>query len=60
MGQYRLYFLDGDGHFIRMQEIEAEDDESAFAAASELDHAHHIEVWQKKRFAGVVEGRKRA
>jgi len=55
MPDYRLYFHNSEGHFMRAEAIDVADDEAALAKARELDHAHCIEVWQGKRKVGIVE-----
>lgn len=47
MPDYRLYFDDAKGHFMRAVVVDVADDEAAPAKAREMDHAHCIEVWQR-------------
>jgi Leu/Phe-tRNA-protein transferase len=54
MPDYRLYFHNAAGHFMRAEIVDVADDASALAKACELDHAHCIEVWQGKRMVGNV------
>lgn len=54
MPDYRLYFHDAEGHFMRAQNVEVADDKAALAKAGELDHAHCIEVWRGKDKVGIV------
>lgn len=54
MPDYRLYFHDSEGHFMRAQDVALPDDEAALAKAGELDHAYCIEVWCGKRKVGLV------
>lgn len=55
MPDYRLYFHDSRGHFMRAEDIDVADDDAARAMARELDHAHCIEIWCGKRKVGIVE-----
>lgn len=48
MAYYRLYFL-RDGHFVRFEEIEAEDDVRAVRAASAQVGAQAMELWCGRR-----------
>jgi hypothetical protein len=52
--EYRLYFHDKDGHFIRREDLDLPDDDAALRAARELDHAYCIEAWQEARKVGIV------
>ena len=54
MTQYRLYFHDATGHFMRAEHVEVGDDDAALAAARQLDHSYCIEVWDKARQVGLV------
>jgi hypothetical protein len=45
---YRLYFVQR-GHFIRFEEIEAEDDEGAVAAAAQRAGPFALELWCGRR-----------
>jgi hypothetical protein len=55
MPDYRLYFHDAKGHFLRAEEVELADDEAALAKARAIGHAHCIEIWCRKRKVGIVE-----
>jgi hypothetical protein len=52
---YRLYFHNAQGRFMRAEAISVADDEAAMAKALEIDHAHCIEVWQGPLKIGIVE-----
>ena len=39
---------------MRAEVIDAAEDAGALGAAGALDHAHHIEVWDRDRKVGVV------
>jgi len=54
MPQYRLYFHNAEGHFMRVRVIDVRDEEAALAKARALDHAHCIEVWHRDRMIGTV------
>jgi hypothetical protein len=58
MPEYRLFFHNAEGGFMRAEVVDVADDASALAKARELDHAHCIEVWQGKRMVGTVEPEK--
>ena len=51
---YRLFFLNAEGNFTRVLEIDVSGDETAMTRARALDHPHSVEVWQGKRKVGVV------
>jgi hypothetical protein len=54
MSDYRLYFQDMKGHFLRAEAIDVTDDEAALAKARGINHEYGIEVWQGARLVGMV------
>lgn len=54
MPDYRLYFHDAAGRFMRAEVASVPSDEAALARARAIDHAHCIEVWAGKRMVGIV------
>lgn len=50
MAYYRLYFLDGtSGHILRVQDFEADTDESACERAEGSRGPAPMELWSKSR-----------
>jgi hypothetical protein len=49
MGGYRLYYVGPDGHFIGVEEIEADDDDGATKAARKFAGARPMELWDAAR-----------
>ena len=49
MAQYKLYFIQDDGHIFRAEDHVFEDDLSALKTAEERASEHEIEVWQQGR-----------
>jgi hypothetical protein len=54
MLHYRIYCLNHEGGFSKVEEIEATDDAEALARARALRHSGRCEVWLRNRFVGVV------
>jgi hypothetical protein len=52
---YRVYHIDGGGHFAAAEWIEAADDDAAIAAARKLNKSVACELWQGQRFVTRVE-----
>ena len=46
---YRLYWLNRAGHFIRVEEFTADDDEAALATARALSGVERCELWTGAR-----------
>ena len=46
---YRLYFLDRDGRFCGVVEIECDDDVEAIAAADRQRQGQATELWERAR-----------
>ena len=55
MPDYRLYFHNAQGHFMRVEVVGMPDDGAALAKAREIDHANCIELWCGSRKVGIVE-----
>jgi hypothetical protein len=55
MPDYRLYFHNADGHFMRAETVDVADDEAALANARRWDHHHCIELWCGSRKVGIVD-----
>jgi hypothetical protein len=49
MTLYRAYCVDQDGHFIKANDIVADDDKAAIFAAGGFLGAHDIEIWERDR-----------
>jgi hypothetical protein len=49
MGDYRVYVIGGDGHFVRAIQIDCPTDEAAVDSAKHLVDGHDIELWQLDR-----------
>lgn len=58
MTAYRVYHVDGGGHFSAAEWIEAVDDEAAIEAARALNKSIACELWQGQRFIGRIESRR--
>ncbi len=54
---YRIYFVGADGHFINREDVDAESDKAAIAAARALSKGQAIEVWQRDRLVTKVDAR---
>lgn len=55
MGEYRLYLFNESGHIGRSKEMACDDDQQAIERATELRHAHLVEVWQGARLVKRIE-----
>ena len=49
MTEYRFYFQDGRGHFIRVVELSCDDDEAATREAEIKREGARGELWQGER-----------
>jgi hypothetical protein len=49
VSEYRLYFLNDDGHIERALDIECEDDEAAIQAVLIIGGDQPKELWQRGR-----------
>lgn len=47
--QYRLFFLDGLGHFEKAHEFEAENDEAAIRISESWREGRRMELWHLHR-----------
>ena len=54
MHQYRIYCLNDEGRFDKVEEIEASSDAEALACARALKHSGECEVWTGDRLVGRV------
>ena len=52
---YRVYFLDDDGHVFAREDIIADNDEEAVHSATQLQNGQAIEVWQRDRRVALIE-----
>jgi hypothetical protein len=55
MNQYRIYCLNDEGRFSKVEEIEAASDAEALARARATGHSGRCEVWQGKRLVGILD-----
>jgi len=46
---YRIYTIGDDGHFLRVEEIDAPDDAKALALAKQRQNGLPLEVWDGAR-----------
>jgi hypothetical protein len=53
--EYRLYCLAGDGHFSKVEEILAKDDEAAVGQARAMNKSVRRELWQRSRKVTVLQ-----
>ncbi len=49
MADYRLYCLDGHGHFTKVHEIDAENDADALRKARRMKLTVACELWKRGR-----------
>lgn len=55
MSGYRIYFLNGEGRFMRALELMCRDDEEATSQARELADGHAVELWDRARLVARFE-----
>ena len=55
MPAYRLYHIDGSGHFSTAEWIEAADDAQAIKKARSRAHPGGCELWQGSRLLGRIQ-----
>jgi hypothetical protein len=55
MLQYRIYCLDDEGRFRKVEEVEASGDADALERARALGHSGECEVWRGSRLVGRIE-----
>jgi len=51
--QFRLYFLHRDGHFEKVHEFEAKDDEAAIRISEGWREDRRMELWERSRLVKV-------
>jgi hypothetical protein len=49
MGDYRIYVIGGDGHFMRAIQLDCPNDNAAIESAKQFIDGHDIELWQRDR-----------
>jgi hypothetical protein len=54
MHQYRIYCLNDEGRFHKVEEIRAANDAEALARARTLKHPGECEIWRGDRLVGKV------
>jgi hypothetical protein len=54
---YRAYFIDEDDRVESFKPVEADSDEEALAAATQLVNGHDVEVWLLDRMVGRLSKR---
>ena len=54
VAEYRLYGLDGVNKVASGEWIDADDDQTAIAAAKQMMDGHDCELWQGKRFVARI------
>ena len=54
MNQYRIYCLNDEGRFSKVEEIEAASDAEALASARATGQSGSCEVWQGNRLVGIL------
>lgn len=57
MPMYRAYFIDKDDRVESFKPVEADSDEEALAAATQLVNGHDVEVWLLDRMVGRLSKR---
>jgi hypothetical protein len=57
MPMYRAYFIDEDDRVESFKPVEADSDEEALAAATQLVNGHDVEVWLLDRMVGRLSKR---
>ena len=55
MKQYRIYCLNEEGRFHKVEETSASNDAEALAHARALHHDGECEIWSGNRLVGKVE-----
>lgn len=57
MSGYRVYFVNGQGRFVRAVELLCRDDEEATAHARDLADEQAVELWDRARLVARFERR---
>jgi hypothetical protein len=58
MGHYRAYVIGSDGHFIKAVDIDCPDDKAATEQAKLLVEGNAVELWQRGRIIGQIDGKR--
>jgi hypothetical protein len=48
--EYRVYFIGGDGHFVKFEGLSCPDDAEAIEQARRLVGSEELELWSGDRF----------
>jgi len=59
MLDYRLYFLDGDGHIQGVVELDCANDAEAIAVAETYGDGRPMELWRRERWIRRFSGKER-
>ena len=54
---YRIYTLGDDGHFIKVDEVDASDDASAIIRAKQMQNGLPLEIWDGCRIVKKLDRR---
>jgi hypothetical protein len=54
---YRVYTVGDDGHFIKVDEIDATDDDGAISQAQKLQNGLPLEIWNASRIVKRLDRR---
>jgi hypothetical protein len=46
---YRVYFVNDEGHFFKSETLECPDDAAAIESAKQFIDGHDLELWQRAR-----------
>jgi hypothetical protein len=50
MPDYRIYIVDGGGHFVGVQDLECADDQEAIRKSEQAANGRNVELWERGRF----------
>ena len=51
---YRIYRIDGAGHVVGVEWLEADSDDAALAAARAMTEPGKREIWMRDRLVGTI------